>query len=141
MRVLRLVSLVGMMLVASRGDAGCRRSEERTPSAWAILLVRSADVIMDAEVVQQEDVTQGQSAVLRPMTIYKGSRAEFYTMALPRPGDEIVTESYAGFDGRLRERRFVLLKKFSTGFQLDPCEQYLVRDPAIRAAVIRNAGH
>ena len=141
MRVLSAASLIGMMLITSNADAGCRRREERSPAAWATRLVRSADVIMYAEVVQQQDITQSKAAVLRPMIIYKGSPADSYTMSLPRSDNVIVTESYAGFDGHLRERRFVLLHKTSAGFEIDPCQQYLVEDSAIRSAVIRKTRH
>ncbi len=140
MRVLSLIAVMGAML-ASSANAACRRPSEHSPSAWATSIVRRASVIMVAQVTQQQDAQLGKSAVLRPIKIYRGETEEAYTMALPQSNDMIITEAYSGFWMKVGERRFVILYKDDHGYKTSTCDEVLVADPAIKAAVIRTAGY
>lgn len=140
MRIVKLAALASITL-ASGADAACRHAKSRPPSAWAESIVSQASVIMTAEVIQQQETSIAQGAVLRPIKVYKGAGGSSYVMALPPSSYEIVTEAYSGFPIAKGERRFFVLYKGSRGWETSICVDLIVADSAVKAAVIRRAAH
>ena len=94
----------------------------------AARLVRSSAAIVDAEVMQEQDVAMGRRAGVRPLSVYSGSRRTEYDMALPPQGGSIVTEAYAGFPDRVGTRRLLVLYQGPNGYLTNPCDELLTTD-------------
>lgn len=98
-----------------------------------------SDVIMLAEVVREQNVSEQQAAQLRIRKLFKGPRASLYEMALPVRGGVVVTHMYPGFPDKKGTRTLVALTATEAGYQTSVCTQLYLQDDAVRKSVLRAA--
>ena len=97
--------------------------------------MRSSELIVDAEVIRQQDATRGIAAQLRSLVAYKGQSPSAITLALPPADGRVVTERYAGFDGKPGEHLFLALYDRPAGYTTNRCD-YVMNYPAIHDALL-----
>lgn len=131
-----IVSTAALVAMASPLGAACLRVDKRSPDQWAKSIDRASDVIMDAEVVREQDVTHDIAAQLRPITVYKGQTPSILSMSLPPSDGHSVTERYDGFSNKYGERLFLILYSGPSDFKTSPCD-YVVDRPMIRQALLK----
>lgn len=131
-----LVAFVAGLLTlsASPAAADCFSAKEvRSKSAchWAAYVLRHADVIVDATVVQR--FKGGRAEVLEAHHVHKGPRQNRFTLALP-PGDYLSTAHPT--TGRAEgTRTLVALHRGRLGYHINECTDGVLGRADVRALI------